>query len=390
MNAAPRLLGRRIHIAGSVVKQPEADFGTGEHVQYARTFVEALVKALVRCGATFVVPVDAEKRRLADDLPICFDWLVWSTIHASLGERPAGGVLPLATAVMHHKNEDQIPTEFTSLWRDLRRSGLVQIESAAQWNMASKRMETQARRGEVLLVLGGSDGVQYLANLYHDAGKPVIPFNLPLCAPHQGARRLFEFGGTTSQSSRFFKTQDNSAHHWFHRINGPSTMPIAERVEGVLALLGGLQRPRAFGVRLLNPKHPEFQDVQRHFDLVVKPVVEEELGYELVVIDGRQPLEHARVDHEIFAKLHRSAVVMADITGLRPNCYIELGYALGRGLPTMLMAKDGTEHPFDISTFSGHHWTPTLGIEERKKAFREHWNAIRSRPSLVPMEPLIP
>ena len=28
--------------------------------------------------------------------------------------------------------------------------------------------------------------------------------------------------------------------------------------------------------------------------------------------------------------------LMADVTGMRPNCLVELGYALGRGLPTML------------------------------------------------------
>jgi len=296
----------------------------------------------------------------------------------------------LAIAVMHHKNEEQIPTEFASLWRDLRRSGLVQIESAAHWNMASKRMETQARRGEVLIALGGGEGVQYLGNLYHDAGKPVIPLNLPVCPPNQGARRLFDFGATSQQSSRFFNTEDNNAHHWFHRINGSPTTSVAERVEDVVALLGVLQRPRAFGVRLLNPSHNDFKQVEAHFNLVVKPIVEGELGYRLVVVDGRQPFEHSRMDQEIFAKLHRSGIVIADITGLRPNCYIELGYALGRGLPTMLMAKEGTEHPFDIGTLSGHHWTPALDIEERKKAFREHWSAIRSRPTLVPTEPLIP
>ncbi len=61
----------------------------------------------------------------------------------------------------------------------------------------------------------------------------------------------------------------------------------------------------------------------------------------MMVVDGRQTYEHPRIDQEIFAKLHRNSVVLADITGMRPNCFLELGYALGRGLPTMLMVKDG-------------------------------------------------
>ena len=40
--------------------------------------------------------------------------------------------------------------------------------------------------------------------------------------------------------------------------------------------------------------------------MVVQPVIEGELGYRLVMIDGRQAYNHARIDQEIFAKLHRS------------------------------------------------------------------------------------
>ena len=80
---------------------------------------------------------------------------------------------------------------------------------------------------------------------------------------------------------------------------------------------------------------------------------------------------------------------MADITGQRPNCFLELGYAFGRQLPTMVMAKDGSETPFDITTFAGLRWKVTGTLDERKRAFRAHWNAIQTRPPLVPMEPLI-
>jgi len=123
---------------------------------------------------------------------------------------------------------------------------------------------------------------------------------------------------------------------------------------------------------------------------VVQPVIEGELGYQLTVVDGNQAYEYARIDQEIFTKLHRSRIVLADITGLRPNCFLELGYALGRSLPTMVLAKAGTQHPFDIYSLSGHHWKTTGSVEERRRDFRTHWEAIKSRPPLVPTEPLIP
>lgn len=75
---------------------------------------------------------------------------------------------------------------------------------------------------------------------------------------------------------------------------------------------------------------------------------------------------------------------------MRPNCFIELGYALGRNISTMLTAKKGTEHPFDVSVFSGHHWIPDGIASDRQREFQKHWNAIKNRAPLIPEEPLIP
>lgn len=381
------LFGRRIHIAGSI--STELSVAPLAEVEETRELVQGLVRELAQRGATFVLPVDAEKTRPNDGMPICFDWLIWQTLHASLARRPSGAPNPLAIAVQHHKTEVQIPAQFVALWDELRASDLVQIENVSHWNMNSKRMEAQARWGDILIALGGSEGVLFLANLYHDAGKPVVPLNAAITPPDSGARRLFALGLSSAQAPRLFHVTDHSAHTWINRINFTARKPIAERVRAVIDLLESLEKPRAFAVRLLNPKHADFPDVQAHFDLVVQPIIEDELGYKMTVVDGRQPYEHARIDQEIFMKLHRSSVVLADVTGVRPNCFVELGYALGRGLPTMLMAKEGSEYPFDIYTLAGLPWKTTGAVEDRRRAFREHWAAIRDRPPLVPALPLI-
>ena len=384
------LFGRRIHISGSISE--DVNFASAENVGQARDLVKDLVKELVKRGATFVVPVDAEKFRFGDDMPICFDWLIWETIESSLHLRPSLAPNPLAIAVLHHKNEEQIPAQFQQLWDKLRNSDLVKIENAAHWNMASKRMEAQAHWGDILIVLGGSEGVLFLANLYHDAGKPVIPLNLPLCSRDTGALRLFNYGLTSSNTRRLFQVNDNSidSHGWLNRIYFPSRVSLPDKIKQLFELLEELEPPKAFAVRLLNPNHEDFYDVQDFFDNVVQPVIEGELGYKMIEINKEYSFEHSSVVDDIFTRLHRSSVVLADITGLRPNCFIELGYALGRGLPTMLTAKEGTNHPFDVSVFSGHHWKKTGIAAERREAFRKHWNAIKNRPPLVPMEPLIP
>lgn len=386
--ARSSLLGRRIHIAGSIFD--DEGIATSIEVKRARELVQTLVKELITRGATFVVPVDAEKTR-TDGMPICFDWLVWETIYKNIASRPNDSPNPLVIAVKHHKNEEQIPKEFIDTWRSMRSTDLVQIENAAHWNMNSKRMEAQACNGDILITIGGGEGVLFLANLYHDAGKPVIPLSFRLGASNTGSLRLSEFGLSGSNAQRLFQTVSNTTpHSWLNRIEIHANKKHSESLRDILGLLEDLDPPKAFIVRLLNPNHADYNDVQTFFDTVVQPIMENELGYKLVVVDGNQAYEHPRIDQEIFTKLHRSQIVLADITGVRPNCFLELGYALGRGLLTMIMAKSGTEHPFDIITLSGHHWNTSDSVEDRRRAFRTHWNAIKNRPPLVPTEPLIP
>ncbi len=382
------LFGRRIHISGSIADDPA--IATPESVAVARQLVSGLVRSLMKLGANFVVPVDAEPKR-GDGLERCFDWLVWQTIRDSLALRPANVPGPLAVAVQHHKSEDQIPAEHVALWDEMRASPLVRIENAAQWNMNSKRMEAQARYGDVLVTLGGTEGVLYLANLYHAAGKPVVPLDLPITGEHDGSRKLYAFGMASGNTRRLFQIADGGdAHEWINRIRFPARRTVDDGVSTIVDLLEALERPAAFAVRLLAEDHEEFAAVQTFFDTVVQPVMENEFGYRLIVIDGRQAYEHARIDQEIFAKLHRSTVVVADITGSRPNCFLELGYALGRCLPTIVTARAGSSTPFDITTVAGLHWKTDGTAEDRRRAFREHWNAVRNRPPLVNVEGLIP
>ena len=69
---------------------------------------------------------------------------------------------------------------------------------------------------------------------------------------------------------------------------------------------------------------------------------------------GDNQVRKSIINLEIFTKLHRSNLVVADITGDRPNNFIELGYALGRGHRVMVLAEEGTRNPFDIEPVPTH------------------------------------
>lgn len=381
--SATSLFGRRIHIAGSVDEAPSV--APEAEVERARELIELLVPRLVERGATFVLPIDDEKVREADGLPICFDWLVLRVLQDCIGSRPTGAPEPYVFAVQHHKTEGQVPTEFASLWQHFRDSTHVDIRNVGHWNMYSKRMEEQAGLGDILIVLGGKDGVLNLANLYHDAGKPVIPLNLPITQEDAGARRLFDIGLTHFYSGKLFRTKERrTVREWMARVDfGSLGRTMQQQVAVVLDLLDNLDAPRAFVVRLMNKEHDSYAAVEQLFSRVVAPIVEEEYGYELAVVDGSQPYESGTIPQDIFEKLHRSRAAVVDLTGLRPNCLIELGYALGRGLPTMMLARKGEQPPFDVQGIPIHYWNSNDPICERQVQFRQYWMENIRRPHLV-------
>jgi hypothetical protein len=64
-----------------------------------------------------------------------------------------------------------------------------------------------------------------------------------------------------------------------------------------------------------------------------------------------------RIDQEAFIggiidqvkkKIETAVVVIAELTGANPNVYLEVGYAWGKGRPTILLMKEEQELRFDI------------------------------------------
>lgn len=387
----PALLNRRIHIAGSV--DPSPDVASADAIEDARSYLKTLVREMIKAGATFVVPVDANPVR-EDGQPRLFDWLILQTIKDNAHLRPPQGQQsgqPLVVAVQHHKNELQIPDEQLELWRYYKDApNMMRLESAHRWNMNSKRMDIQSSHGDILITLGGDEGVLYLADLYHETGRPVIPLNAVLTSRDKGSLRLWDLAIPNTETPRFFKVDPpHQAHDLLLRTSFATRDSMDRRVEALMTLLTALRRPLAFAVRLLNPDHQDYQDVENFYSGVVQPVAEE-FGYTFKVIDGSH-VEGPDIAQQIFENLHNSGVAIVDMTGERPNCFIELGYALGRGLPVLINARKGVRAPFDVEHISTNFWTfETSTIPAQREQFRKYWIANENRRSVVEHRPLTP
>ena len=204
------------------------------------------------------------------------------------------------------------------------------------------------------------------ANLYHNAGKPMVPLNLPICSEFEGSRKLYQFrAGQPSDAPTVPVADDVDAHDWLNRIDFRQTSPS---LTGSLIWFWLSRGPRSPQKRLRCgcsiPTHPDSGCARTSSPVWSNPCWRGNWAIGSSSWTGARPLEHARLDQEIFAKLHRSSFVIADITGLRPNCFVELGYALGRSLPTMIWRAGGERTSLRYHTLSGLHWNPSRGTLE--------------------------
>jgi nucleoside 2-deoxyribosyltransferase len=122
-------------------------------------------------------------------------------------------------------------------------------------------------------------------------------------------------------------------------------------------------------------------EVERFFRGVVDPVVAY-LGYAKAEM-GEVPAEEAFMNVEIFSRIHRSGLLVVDLTGVRPNCTMELGYAFGRLKQVVLMTAQGTKLPFDPAAIDTHMWSPTLDDSQRIEELKRYRARTAHRPPLV-------
>jgi hypothetical protein len=86
---------------------------------------------------------------------------------------------------------------------------------------------------------------------------------------------------------------------------------------------------------------------------------------------------------EIFAGLHRGGLVVVDLTGVRPNCTMELGYALGRRRRYVISAEKGTKLPFDQDKLPTYFWYDGGTVDERRRAYRDWLDRHSELPPIV-------
>ena len=87
---------------------------------------------------------------------------------------------------------------------------------------------------------------------------------------------------------------------------------------------------------------------------------------------------------DIIGGLIQSTVVIAEISPENPNVFYELGYAHAIGKPTILLARKGTDLPFDVSGFRVIFYDDSIaGKPVVEHELRAHLHGVLGVPSSV-------
>lgn len=374
--------GRRVHIAGSGAIDADGDL-----LATAHRMISKVVRLIIEAGGGLVAGTGGEPIGESSQ-PCIFDWTVLQT----LAEAPdpalnwPAGRMGRFRVVASQRALEKIPDRRKEVWTRIRERSDFELETTPPgWRMGGIIRALQLLRGDVLVVLSGGAGSEQLAELYLEDGKRVIPIRCELGAIADDGR-----GGSTYLHDRalnevetFCPLRDGAG--------GAAARLSALRLDqagdpdvvatALVELLEDLQPPLAFYVRLVDPDSDSFGAVEHFFREVVDPVVVEK-GFTPHEV-GRDPPRAAFMNVEIFETLHKAGLAVVDLTDVRPNCTMELGYALGRRRRAIITAKKGTQLPFDPDKLPTYFWEETGRLEDRVKAYLDWFERHIDMPPIV-------
>jgi hypothetical protein len=100
-------------------------------------------------------------------------------------------------------------------------------------------------------------------------------------------------------------------------------------------------------------------------ELIAVPL--KDVGYEVRKADS--VIDQQSVLSDIVLGIDSADLIVADLTGLNPNVFYELGIAHGLGVPTVLITQSLDEIPFDLKTYRTSVYSTRFDEAEKLKAF---------------------
>ncbi len=380
-----KLEGRSVQISGSASVST-----TPKTLAFAHEVVRRVSTALLEQGATLITVIGDEphcKATISSRQSIIF---YWSLIGAVSDYSSSHGLRPmrngLVRIVCSEKSVQQIPANRRELWSKLVREGIVILNFVPPgWNSNSIKRRIQEHYGDALVVVGGGAGAEESAQLYLSHGKLVLPLDIPLGASCEdgtgGAPEMLRWARTNT-SAFFPNVRPQAIPRMILLDYRKSKTSPRSYAHAIAEFLSSSIRPQVFIGRLADRTSGQYNAVERFISRVVEPSLDE-LGYVTRQVAGTASIRGPLLDLAIFREMNLSPYSIIDITSLRPNCLIELGYLLGSAKRTMVTAMRGTKLPFDVKALPCFFWPDSRNFDKLRKDFTKAWLMAMDNPSLA-------
>lgn len=140
----------------------------------------------------------------------------------------------------------------------------------------------------------------------------------------------------------------------------PETATVDNVEETVKEVANVLSGQASFAVEAQRPEADEktphifvampFSEVyDDQYYLAIYPAVQS-LGYLCIRLDQKDSAFTGNIIDEIKERIGSASLMVALLDSLNPNVFLEIGYAWGRDIPTILIIHEDEKVPFDVST----------------------------------------
>jgi hypothetical protein len=205
------------------------------------------------------------------------------------------------------------------------------IEIMAAENLPVSRMTTTIHG--VGFGLDAGEAIQHLAVGFLEGVRSFRPRTLQKITFVEGKVRRLK-PAASALASIGLRTASTEENEWVYRESVPTRS----------AGRGGVTLEKRDHVFVAIPFSEEFEDVYEFG--IYEPV--RKCGYICERVD--ETSFTGDVLERIRNRVESAKFVIADLTGGRPNVYLEVGYAWGKGVPVIFIAREQEELHFDVKT----------------------------------------
>jgi predicted Rossmann-fold nucleotide-binding protein len=229
--------------------------------------------------------------------------------------------------------------------------GVIVQSDLPDWDIGGlePRPPEVIRSADAVILLGGFFGTFKAANWARLSRKPLLPFVSFGGAAKEvyavEATRFEKIYAANVDLLEYDQVLKSLSSNW--PVLASQTVALAEKL---------VTTPSVFVIMSFKVSG-QYKDLYASIQRVCK-----EYEYEAKRVDESNLFK--RIIPEIMKQLRQSAFVIADVTEQKANVFYELGFADGVGKEVILVAKAGTELPFDVGDVPVLFWDSFTEFEE--------------------------